>query len=189
MGRVDLEEFDDLVNWFNEWRKIHDDWSIEWANHVLRGERYLLCSIEDETFREQVVTFTDRIWRSSGLEPSERELVILAVATELDSRPLWQQHVRVGLDIGIPRDVVLAISDSDVAQLEGRDRAIAQFATKFVRGAVTDVDYQVLESHVDDETAVGIGLLAASYVTFERVLKTLQIDVTEEFVGWKLSNI
>lgn len=189
MRRVDLEEVDDVSEWLHERTSAHDDWSTEWTNHVLTGERYILYAIEDDAFRERVVMFIDSMWRSAGLEPSERELVILAVAAELDSRPLWQQHVRVGLETRLSRPTIRALSDGDRGQLGERHRALARFATSFVQGTVTDTDYEILKACVDNETVVGTGLLAASYVTFERVLRTLKIDVTEEFVGWKLANI
>jgi alkylhydroperoxidase family enzyme len=185
MSRVALEPFEEVSGWFYE-RAAGPE---EWDEDVLTGERYLLCTFEAEDFCTQVATFVDDIWQSAGVNPRERELVILAVAAALGSRPLWQQHVGLGRAAGLSKGDMRAISSEDLDGLKGCDRAIIRFVRALVDEAVTDEVYADFTDAVDTETAVGIGLLAASYVTIERLLRSLAISVTDPFVGWDLSGL
>ncbi|MFB6163582.1 MAG: carboxymuconolactone decarboxylase family protein [Haloarculaceae archaeon] len=137
-----------------------------------------------EAFR----TYAGRAWNECGLAPHDREIVILATARATDSAYEWQQHVRVALDAGMDPDQLVAVARSESDQLGPARAALVAYVDAFVDGAVTDATHDRLAAHYDEETIVGVGLLAGCYLGLARVLQALDVDLEAPFVGWGLEN-
>jgi 4-carboxymuconolactone decarboxylase len=70
----------------------------------------------------------------TGLSPRVREVTILVAAREHDSRFEWQQHERVGLRVGVPRETIEAIKHRrPVDGLDETDALVIRFGRQLFR--------------------------------------------------------
>lgn len=129
------------------------------------------------------------VWQESGLSPHEREIVILATAYHAGTAYEWHQHVRVALDEGLDPKQILAIAREELERLDPAHAALAEYAERFVDGDVDDATHEQLRQHYDEETILGIGMLAGCYLGLARLLQALAVDLESEFVGWGLENL
>lgn len=129
------------------------------------------------------------LWNEAGFTARQRELVILAVARELDSAYVWHQHVRIALNAGLPREDLLAVEAGDLEGFGDDERALMGYARAYVRGAVDGATHEAARAHFDEATVVGIGLLAAFYATICRSMDALDVDLEEPFAGWRLEDV
>ncbi|SEH17818.1 Carboxymuconolactone decarboxylase family protein [Natronorubrum sediminis] len=160
--------------------------------------RHLLSSEERNVYRtlahvpnslEQFRAFGGTLREELGLDPRERELVILTAANALGSAYEWHQHVRIGLAEGLSREEILAISDRRYESFEGTERALVEYVDAYVAGSVDDETFGVLSERVNESKIVGIGLLAGMYIVIGRQMDALEVETEEPFVGWELENI
>jgi alkylhydroperoxidase family enzyme len=128
------------------------------------------------------------VWAAGGRSADERELVILATARQVESRYVWQQHVRVALDEGMAVDRILAVAQ-DPQRLDDRAAALVTYVRRFVEGRVDDETHDRLAAHVEPDAIVGIGMLAGCYLGLARVLQALEVDLEAPFVGWDLAQL
>lgn len=133
-------------------------------------------------------TFLGTLWRDSGLDPDQRELVILAVSHEADSAYEWHQHVAIARDIGISDDDILAIADGDLDHFDHSDQILILYALAVVRDTVDDDCHAALAARHGPETVVGVTALASGYLLVGRLLAALDVDTETPFVGWRLEN-
>jgi alkylhydroperoxidase family enzyme len=133
-------------------------------------------------------TFLGALWRDSGLDPDQRELVILAVAHETKSAYEWHQHVAIARDVGLSDSDILAIADGDLDQFDRSDKTLIQYALAVVRDAVDDDCHAALAARHGPATVVGVTALASGYLLIARLLSALAVDTETPFVGWRLEN-
>jgi alkylhydroperoxidase family enzyme len=133
--------------------------------------------------------YSGTLWRESGLSVRERELVILAVASETGSRYEWHQHVRHGLVAGLDESEIRAIGASQIEPFEDREAALVSYARAVAAQEVDDALQEALEQYVSDYTVVGIGALAAAYIGLAHLLDALAVTPEEPFVGWELDGL
>jgi alkylhydroperoxidase family enzyme len=138
---------------------------------------------------EAFQTYGPAVWDESGLSPHEREFVILSVAYFADSAYEWHQHVRVALDEGLTVAEIRAVSGGDREELTPDARALVAYVGEFVAGSVDDATHDRIATYYDDETVVGIGMLAGAYLGLARALDALAVETEVEFVGWNLENL
>lgn len=138
-----------------------------------------------ETFRRT----NAEVYDGAGLSKREREIVILTVAAETDSRYEWHQHVRHAMFAGFTPEEVRAIADGDPATFDEYETALHRYAAAFVRGTVDDATHAALADHVDEETLVGVAILASRYVGLAKVLEAFDVETEEPFVGWDLEGL
>jgi len=131
-------------------------------------------------------TFLGALWRDSGLDPKQRELVILAVTAEIESAYEFHQHVAIARDVGIADSEVLAIADGDPAGFDRGDRRLIEYAQAVVRNEVDDDCHDALAASYTPETIVGVAALAGGYLLVGRLLSALAVDTETPFVGWRL---
>lgn len=127
------------------------------------------------------------LWNHSGLSDRERELVILAVAREMDSVYEFHQHVNVANIVDVPRDDVRAIGTRDLAGFDDREATLVRYARAVVDGEVDDAVFEDLAAEYDDEAVAGATALAAGYQALAQVIDALGVELEDEFVGWDLS--
>lgn len=124
------------------------------------------------------------LWRESGLDEREVELVILAVAGFLEADYEWHQHVGAGREAGLTGSELAAVRDGSFDGLDARDRALAAYAVGCVRGTVAEGVRRSMAERFDDRTVVGVTLLATHCLLTARVVEALGIEPKGEFVGW-----
>lgn len=134
-------------------------------------------------------TYGSRVWGACGLSPHERETVILATAYHAGTAYEWHQHVRVALDEGMAPEELLAISREEPDRLAPERAALVDYVERFVDGEVDDDAHDRLAEHYDEETILGVGMLAGCYLGLARLLQALDVDLEAPFVGWDLENL
>ena len=117
-----------------------------------------------------------------------REFVILAVASALECRYVWQQHVPLAREWGISTDEIVAISAGDHAAFSAAESAVLAFGTALITGSVDDETHRALARHYTDREIVALGPLASEYLQLGTVLAALAVELEEEFVGWDREN-
>jgi len=133
-------------------------------------------------------TFLGALWRDSGLDPEQRELVILAVTCEIGSDYEFHQHVAIARDVGISDSDILAIAAGDFDTFDRGDRRLIEYAIAVVRGAVDDDCHDALAAAYGPETIVGVASLAGGYLLVGRLLAALDVETETPFVGWRLEH-
>jgi alkylhydroperoxidase family enzyme len=132
------------------------------------------------------VTANVTLWTRSGLSPAEVEVVILAVAHELDSPFIWHHHIESALDRGLTVENVIALADGDIADLPEEYAVLAEYAAATVEDEVTDELHTQLATHYENRTVVGAAMLAAYYLFIHRCASALGVGLREAFYGWDL---
>ncbi len=132
-------------------------------------------------------TLLGSLWRDSGLEATQRELVILAVARETNAEYVWHQHVAISREIGLSDTELIAIGDGRLESFERSERLLIEYAQATVRGDVDETLADRLAVAFDNETIVGITTLASGYLMIARVLSALAVETETPFVGWRLN--
>lgn len=193
MARVDLLDREDLPP---EYRELIvssvpiEELDEEYRHLMSKTERNSYRAIGHlppvlETYRELI----DRLKRSGGLSTREQELVILAVARELNSEYEWHNHVRIALHNGLSADEILAVSRGEFDEFDPAEAALMRYAVDHLRRDVTDDSHAAVAAHFDEPTVVGLGLFVGYWLMNETVLDALAVDVEEPFVGWELENL
>lgn len=154
------------------------------------GERNIFTTMgHNPAILKSYMLYGSTVWDECGLSAYDRELAILAVARELDSRYEWEQHVDIGYEAGVEPEAMRAIGGSELDSFDERTRAFLQYVQAFAGGDVTDEDHDRLARQFDDDAVVGIGMLASHYVATARFLAAFDVPLeNEEFVGWEPSD-
>ena len=132
--------------------------------------------------------FLGSLWSDSGLTDRERELVILAVAREMDSEYEFHQHENVASIIEMPAEDVAAVGTGDLSGLTDREATLVRYARAVVNSEVDDATFDEVAAEYDDEAVAGATALAAGYSGLAQVIDALGVELEDEFVGWDLSN-
>lgn len=137
------------------------------------------------------VTMNTELWTETGLSKPEVECVILSIAKTMGSAYEWHDHVFAGLErAGLSQETVLAISREDTAAIDEPNRSLVEYAAEYVNtaGDVSDSTHKRIADQFDAEAIAGLAILAGYYVSLVHVLRALDIQLEEEFVGWELEN-
>ena len=129
-------------------------------------------------------TFLGTLWRDTGLDPQQRELVILAVAREIDSTYEWHQHVAIARDVGVSDGDTLAIADGDLDRFDRGDWTLIDYALAVVRGEVDDDCHDALAASHGPTTVVGVAALAGGYLLVGRLLAVETDDGVPPGIVW-----
>lgn len=138
-----------------------------------------------EGFRD----YGSTVWAGCGLDPHEREVVILTTAHQIGSAYEWHQHVRVALDEGMTRSQIRAIANDEDDPLDASQVALVRYVRAFVDGSVDDDTHDRLGEYFDDETILGVGMLSGCYLGLARLLQALDVETEVAFVGWDLEHL
>lgn len=133
--------------------------------------------------------FIGATWEHCGLTDRQRELLILAVATEVDSAYEWHQHVRIALLEGLTPDEILAVGAHDLDPFTDTERAILEFTRAAAGARATDEDVDALLEHFDPGRVSAITALVGAYVALAVIIRTLDVETEEPFVGWDLAGL
>lgn len=128
-------------------------------------------------------------WEKSGLSDRERELLLLALAREIDSEYEWHQHVRIAILEGLTPEELRAVSAGEFQQFTDTERTVMEFAQKASRRLTTDDDVERLREQFPVEAVAGITALVGAYVCLAVIIDTLGVETEEPFVGWELEGL
>ncbi|MGM0447128.1 MAG: carboxymuconolactone decarboxylase family protein [Methanobacteriota archaeon] len=164
------DEYEDLLESSLQGKPLHVYQSIGNNPEVLAGLRSFLGSL----------------WTDSGLTDRERELVILAVTSEIGNRYEWHQHVNIARGVGIDDDEIAALGSGGLAPFGDEETALIEYALAVVSGEVDAVAHDEIAALYDDETIVGIAAAARGYDALGGLIDAfdLQLEEGTEFHGW-----
>jgi alkylhydroperoxidase family enzyme len=164
------DEYEDLLESSLQGKPLHVYQSIGNNPEVLAGLRSFLGSL----------------WTDSGLTDRERELVILAVTSEIRNGYEWHQHVNIARGVGIDDDEIAALGRADLAPFGDEETTLIEYALAVVRGEVDAVAHDQIAALYDDETIVGIAAAARGYDALGGVIDAfdLELEAGTEFHGW-----
>ena len=125
------------------------------------------------------------LWEHVGLSSREVELVVLAIARELDNEYEWHQHVGLARDAGVEPAEVRAISAGRYDEFGSSDGALLEYARLAAGRAVDDEAHERLGNHLDEEAIAGVASLVGHYLGTAVVIDALELRPETEFVGWE----
>lgn len=154
------------------------------------GERHLFTTMgNNPEILKSYMLYGSTLWDSCGLSAHDRELALLAVARELGSRYEWEQHVDIGYEADVTPEAMRAIGRGDFAYFDDRTQVVLEYVQAFAAGDVTDEIHERLAAHFEEDTVVGIGMLASHYVATARFLEGFGVPLEQEtFIGWEPSD-
>ena len=164
------DEYEDLLESSLQGKPLHVYRSVGNNPEVLAGLRSFLGSL----------------WTDSGLTERERELVILAVASEVGNRYEWHQHVNIARGVGIGDDEIAALGAGETGPLGEEETTLVEYALAVVRGEVDAVAHDEIAALYDDGTVVGIAAAARGYDALGGMIDAfdLELESETEFHGW-----
>ncbi|ELZ39987.1 carboxymuconolactone decarboxylase [Halorubrum californiense DSM 19288] len=164
------DEYEDLLESSLQGKPLHVYQSIGNNPEVLAGLRSFLGSL----------------WTDSGLTDRERELVILAVTSDIGNRYEWHQHVNVARGVGISDDEIAALGRGDPAPLGDAETTLVEYALAVARGEVDAIAHEEIAALYDDETVVGIAAAARGYDALGGMIDAfdLELESGTELHGW-----
>lgn len=133
--------------------------------------------------------FIGACWDHAGLSDRERELVLLAIAREIDSAYEWHQHVRIALLEGLTPAEIRRVAAGEFDDFEETERLVMAFAQAAAGGEATDADVDALRDRYEVQEVAGITALVSAYVCLDVILTTLDVETEEPFVGWDLAGL
>lgn len=133
--------------------------------------------------------FIGATWEHSGLSDRVRELLLLAVAREIDSKYEWHQHVRIAILEGLSPEEIRAVADGDFEGFTDEERAIMEFAQAAARFETTDAHVEALGEFIEDVEVSGTTALVGAYVGLGVIIDSLDVETEEPFVEWDLSGL
>ncbi|MFC9429551.1 carboxymuconolactone decarboxylase family protein [Streptomyces sp. NPDC056987] len=133
---------------------------------------------------EPIARVAAALLASGGLDPVDRELVILTCATRYESAYEWAQHIPLSRAAGVTDTQRAAVRDGDhdASVFSPAQRGLLAFAAAAAdRPEVSDAVYAGASRHYDDEQLVETLILVGFYFLVARVSTVvgLEIDAPE----------
>lgn len=122
----------------------------------------------------------------SKLDPRLREIGILVVGRLANAPYEWSHHVKLGKGFGVTSEDIQQL----IAHLDGRPttlstetRTVIDAAREMtLDGAISGQTFAALQGFLDNERLVDLVITLGHYNGIVRVLKTLEVDVEEEYL-------
>jgi alkylhydroperoxidase family enzyme len=122
----------------------------------------------------------------SKLDPRLRELAILAVGYIGRADYEWSHHIKLGKEFGVTsQDVghLIEAIEGRPSRLDPTAKLVVEGAVEMSRdGAISEPVFDRLREALDDERLVELIVTLGYYNGVVRILKTLQVDVEEEYL-------
>jgi 4-carboxymuconolactone decarboxylase len=117
----------------------------------------------------------------AGFDPKLREVAILTVAREMDSRFEWAAHEPEALKVGVPAAVIEVIKHRKPTQgLSEPDAAIIEFGRQALRDhKVTPAAFARVKVHFEPAQLVDLVLLMGNYAGTALLLAAFDMQVAE----------
>lgn len=160
--------------------KVDRDW---WDNKDI-----IRKMSDNPTLTELHIFANVTIWQKCGLNSKEIEMVILSAASELDFKFAWHHHVHEAVDVGIDEREIVSIHN-DYETFDNKHQTLMKFARMIVNASQSGVSKQNIQQHYTNNVIVGAAMLASYYAFIHNMADALNVELTEEFVGWKVENM
>ncbi|HEX5607486.1 MAG TPA: hypothetical protein VFY96_13265 [Candidatus Binatia bacterium] len=125
---------------------------------------------------------TEDYFRTQSLLPdSDREVIILAAARELEARYAWCRHEVRAHNVGIPPELIEALrAKAPISEFTGRDRLLVEFTRALVHDhTVSDELFTRVEREYGRAKFLeAVGLLG-HYMTIGTVIRLFQVEPPE----------
>lgn len=128
------------------------------------------------------------VWRSSGLEPRAREIVILRCAYLKQSTYEWHQHVRIARDAGLADETINAVRNWQDATLFSEDeRSLLGYVDELAASPrPSDASFAAVSRNRSTAEVFGVTFLITLYFQLAHVMAALDLETEDAFVGWEL---
>jgi len=151
------------------------------------GPIYLFRALADNPLiMESYMKWGTTLWNESDLSKREVELVILTVASELDSEYQWEQHVPIARSLDITTPELRSMRNQSFEELNEAETVLCRYAVGVAGRSVDDELYELVASAFDDATIIGIICLASHYVTTAIFIDAVEIEPESSFRGWDI---
>ena len=130
----------------------------------------------------QHIAATEDYFRTHSLLPdSDREIIILTAAREVDARYAWSRHEIRAHNVGIRPEVIEALrAKAAIDQFAGKERLLVEFTRTLMRDHTLPDDlFARMESEFGRAKLVeAVGLLG-HYITIGTVIRMFEVDPPE----------
>jgi alkylhydroperoxidase family enzyme len=128
-----------------------------------------------------------QVWRATGLDDRQREIVILRSAFLKQSTYEWHQHVRIARGVGMSDAEINGTTDWQGADVfsEG-DRVLLAYVDSMAQGRASDETFAALSKGRSDAHIYGISYLITTYFQLAHMMANFDLETEEAFVGWKV---
>jgi alkylhydroperoxidase family enzyme len=132
-------------------------------------------------------TFNGHVLFATTLDPRDRELLVLRVATVRQAEYEWAQHAVLAGDVGLSSDEVERIAvGPDAPEWSPRDRALLRAVDELVRDAkVSDATWAVLAESFDEQQLMDLVFTVGAYDLLAMAFRTFGIELDDDLVGWQ----
>lgn len=159
----------------------------EYLSEEYRGEINIFRAVANNpSLLEGLFEYSELL--SKDLTVTDRELVTFSVAKELESEYIWHQHVSRVLNDEITTNQLEAIVNEEYDNLTHKERILVEYGQNAVRDSVEDELHRELEKYYSSNEIVSILLVVGLYSSLNIFIESLDIPLSEDFVGWIPSN-
>ena len=133
--------------------------------------------------------FVAHLLRSSTLTDRQRELVILRVGAVRGARYEWAQHVVLGLEAGVTRAEIDAVTAGDVTGLDALDAAIVTAVDELLADAtVSDATWAVLAGALTEQQLLDVIFTVGGYETLAMAMRACGTPLDDDLQEWMAAN-
>jgi len=129
------------------------------------------------------------MWDNFAIPPRDREIALLTLGRELRAEYEWHHHVPVAYDEGVSLDEIIAIADREYGGFTNHERSLIEYTVRFTGRRVDEAAHSAVAETYDNETILELSILLGFYVFLAYTLAALDVDLEEEFIGWRLENL
>jgi alkylhydroperoxidase family enzyme len=176
MARIELPDRESLPP------ELHERWDrTAERGPVLNIHRAFLTNPEIELAAA-------RIWRASGLEPRQRELVILRCAFVKQSTYEWHQHVGRARSAGLNDADINAVRDWQTStRFSEAERVLLGYVDAMADNQRPgDPAFERMAAGRTPGEVFGVTFLVTLYFQLAHIMAALDLETEEPFVGWEL---
>jgi len=130
-----------------------------------------------------------QIWRASGLEPRQREIVILRSAFTQKSTYEWHQHVRIAKAEGLTAAEITAVGKWRESTLfSAAERALLAYVDELAAAPrPSDAVYGAFAAGRSDAEILGVTMLITLYFQLAHIMAAMDLETETPFVGWEVA--
>ena len=123
------------------------------------------------------LSLTAVLLEAGVLDARERELLVLQVGRRTGSAYCTDQHVRIGLEVGLDEAVIDAVLSGDVSGLDAGEQLLLRATDELIDGhVVSDATWQELSQHYDDRALLELLFVIGSYVCLSMVTNSVGLQ-------------
>lgn len=188
MSRVPLKDKSDLQESYEIIQRKRENLAEDIDADFWNRQPTVQAFSNNPELGEAHLTANTVMWTETGLTDTESECVIMTVARELECELLWHDHVGLAVENDrLSESQIRDIADGETEAFDDKLTTLIEYTREYVteRGQIRDRTHDSLSAYYDDETLVGVVMLAGFYVSLSHEVQALGLQ-REGFVGWEL---